>query len=544
MKYKYKSMFLAIILALSIAACNMPLSGQDSESFTNFDENVQVVPTAAQAEQGAPVENLQPVSGDARGYILFAPLRSSTTYLIDFDGNVVHTWPSEYFPGNAVYLLEDGNLLRTGTSRNQVFNAGGAGGILQKIDWEGNVLWEFEYSSDRYLLHHDIEQLPNGNILMVAWEYKSEEDAVAAGRDPDLLQDGALWADKVIEVDPASGQIVWEWHVWDHLVQDHDPAKANYGDPSAYPKLVDINYTTLDVADWNHINAVDYDPGLDQILLSVHTFSEIWIIDHGTTSSEAAGPSGDLLYRWGNPQAYEPGSVADQQLFAQHDAHWIDAGLPGGGDILVFNNGDRHSRPYSSVEEITLPLNADGSYGLTGATYGPAAPTWTYTAEPATDFYAVNISGAQRLPDGNTLICDGPSGVFFEVTPSGETVWRYVNPYGQSAPGRVGGTTESQGSVFRAMYYAEEYTGLAGRDLSVSMNLAPEDPVVNRSQKGEGLGLSGQHQIPQAAIDACSGLGQGAACTIRTPKDTLTGICQTPPQSTSPQLACAPARNR
>src|SRR5207237_3318095 len=111
---------------------------------------------------------------------------------------------------------------------------------------------------------------------------------------------------------------------------------------------------------WTHINAVAYHPEFDQIMVSVHGFSEFWILDHGTTTAEAAGhkggkygKGGDLLYRWGNPQAYRAGKAADQQLFGQHNAHWIPKGLGGAGHVLVFNNGlGRKDGSYSSVDEI------------------------------------------------------------------------------------------------------------------------------------------------------------------------------------------------
>jgi hypothetical protein len=232
--------------------------------------------------------------------------------------------------------------------------------------------------------------------------------------------------------------------VWDHLVQDYDPTKSNYGIVSDHPELIDVNYSAGGQpggADWNHINSIDYNADLDQILLSVHNFSEVWIIDHATSTAQAAGPAGDLLYRWGNPQAYDGGTAADQQLFGQHDAQWIPEGCPGAGNILVFNNGTgRPGGNYSSIDEIVTPVDGSGDY----ASYGPAAPAWTYTAANPADFYAERISGAQRLSNGNTLICDGVAGTFFEVTPTGETVWTY----------------ELGQEVFRVTRYPSSYAGL------------------------------------------------------------------------------------
>jgi len=413
--------------------------------------------------------NIGQVSEAFEGYTLYSPMGSPDTYLIDNDGAVVHSWASDHASGTSVYLLEDGTLMNTAQPQglNQWFNAGGATGRVEQWSWDGELLWEFEYSDGYHRLHHDIEILPNGNVLMIAWEWVDEADVIAAGRDPNLLSAGELWPDHVIEVEPtgnSGGNIVWEWHAWDHLVQDYDPTQANYGVVADHPELIDVNYVSgRESADWNHTNSIDYNADLDQIVLSVRSFNEIWVIDHSTTTEEAAGHTGgdsgmggDLLYRWGNPQAYDAGSADDQVLFGQHDAEWIGDGIPGEGNILVFNNGDRLAgQAYSSVDEIATPMEADGSYTLvSGQPYGPDDLAWSYTADPATDFFADHISGSQRLANGNTLITDGPGGRLFEVTIGGEVVWEY----------------EVGSQVFRADRYAPEYAGFDGTPLD-------DDPV-------------------------------------------------------------------
>jgi hypothetical protein len=453
---------------------------------------------------------------------LFSPIRSTETYLMDSTGVAIYTWQSDYTPGNSVYLLENGNVLRTGGLRSGSFDAGGAGGIVQEIAPDSSVVWEFQYASSRVQQHHDIEQMPNGNILMIAWESKTKVEAIAAGRDPNLLGDGELWPDHVIEIDPASNEIVWEWHVWDHLIQDYDATKPNFGVIAEHPELIDLNHTNRQAgADWNHVNAIDYNADLDQILLSVHGFSEIWIIDHNTTTQEAAGLAGDLLYRWGNPQAYDAGSATDQQFYVQHDAQWIPDGYPGGGNILVFNNGDRRTRTYSSVDEIVPPLNPDGSYSLTSeSVYGPAAAAWSYTAASPSDFYADHISGAQRLANGNTLICSGTEGRFFEVTPEGEISWQYE--YGSQ--------------VFRVTQISANHPGLASLNLQpgeVLVGSDDEQPLGAGQGSGNGKPANGP---PQAAIDACLNIQVGAACSINNPKGTVSGACQ----NRNSQLICVP----
>jgi len=182
-----------------------------------------------------------------------------------------------------------------------------------------------------------------------------------------------------------------------------------------------------------HTDSIDYNDEFDQILLSIHNFNEIWVLDHSTTTQEAAGHTGgnsgkggDLLYRWGNPVVYRRGTITNQKLFSPHDASWIKPGYPGEGNILLFNNGvNRPGGEYSSVEEITPPVDDTGNYSLTpGSAFGPTAPTWTYTANPPTSFFVSHLSGAQRLINGNTLICDGESGNTFEVTPIGSMIWQ------------------------------------------------------------------------------------------------------------------------
>ena len=427
-------------------------------------------------------------SSSFNGYTFFAPAAYTNTYLINNEGLLVNSWEGTHPPALSAYLLENGNLLRTATIPNSVFGGGGSGGLIQEFDWDGNLIWEFEYSTNLVYQHHDVEKLPNGNVLIIAWEYKDGEEVESAGRNPNLLSQFFLWPDHIVEVQPdglSGGNIVWEWHVWDHLIQDFDPAQFNYGVVSEHPELIDINYVGTEPsgtrADWNHINAVDYNEDLDQIILSVHNFSEIWVIDHSTTTEEAAGHTGgnsgmggDLLYRWGNPKCYKRGNAMDQKLFAQHDAHWIENGLPGEGNILIFNNGRfRPGGNFSTVDEIVPPIDVNGNYNLNpDSTFAPDTSFWTYTAPNPTDFFAANISGSQRQPNGNTLICDGPAGKFFEVTNEGEIVWLYINPVIASGPMRQGDPIPiGQNRVFRAYRYAPDYPGFIGK------NLTPGDPI-------------------------------------------------------------------
>lgn len=373
------------------------------------------------------------------GFTLFAPFDSTETHLLDVDYNIVHTWSDHSLPGKAAYLLPNGNLLRTyrvGGLPGSLLD--GDGGGIHELRWDGSEVWDFQYASNDYLMHHDVEMLPNGNLLLLAWENKTEACAIVAGHDPTQLSSALFWSEKVFELDPTTGTVVWEWHLWDHLVQDFDPLQANYGVVSDNPQLVNLNFPAAPSAngDWAHVNTVKYNAELDQIVLSSRNLSEIWIIDHSTSTAEAAthsgglyGRGGDLLYRWGNPQAYDRGTPADQHLFGQHDIQWIPEGYPGEGNFLVFNNGlGRTGTPWSSVEEFTPPVDINGNYSLVPNTaYGPTGEVWSYSATAAT-FYADHISGAERMANGNTLICDGPAGRLFEVDPVGTIVWDWTSP--------------------------------------------------------------------------------------------------------------------
>jgi hypothetical protein len=399
--------------------------------------------------------NSTPTVDPIDGQILFCPLYGATTYLVKSSGTVNHTWTSSYTPGAATYWLGDGTILRT--IRVGFSGGGGAGGGIQKVQWDGTITWDFRYNTNGDLSHHDIALLPNGDVLMIAWETKTRAEAIAQGRNPSTVSNQGFQPDHIIEVKPTgptSGDIVWEWHAWDHLIQDFDSSKANYGVVADHPELIDINFGSFFMGgtDWLHTNSIDYNPQFDQIVISAHNFGEIWVIDHSTTTEEAAGHTGgnsgkggDLLYRWGNPQAYRAGTSSDQKLFGQHDTNWVKPGCPGAGDILIFNNGlGRPGGQYSSVDEITPPVNNNtGEYYLEpGEAYGPQATTWSYAANPPTSFYAYYISGAERLPDGDTLICDGVAGKFFEVTPDKLTIWQYTNPY----------PTPGSNDVFKIVY--------------------------------------------------------------------------------------------
>lgn len=469
--------------------------------------------------------------GTAPGYVLFSPLQSPTTFLIDTAGTTVHRWESPH-PPLSVYLLEDGTLLRGGRIEDTpTFFGGGLGGRIQRLAPDGTVLWDFVLSDAEHSLHHDFEPLPNGNLLAIAWECLSPDEAIALGRDPSHVDERGWWPDWVLEIrptPPSGGTVVWEWHAKDHLIQDFDALKPSFGSVPDHPERIDVNadhrsapavtsearaemerraaemralgYSGGDAqdeaeddappgprgpprgGDWLHTNSIDYQPTHDLILLSSPELNEIWILDHSTTTEEARGSrggrygkGGDLLYRWGNPRNYGRGTKEDQQLFYQHQAEWVPPGLPGEWHVTLFNNGARRpGREYSSIEELALPFDPErGFLRDPNEAFGPAKPLWSYS-DPE-HFFSFFISGCQRLANGNTFVCAGKQGRFFEVTPSGAIVWEFQNPHGGELPmgrGRAGGPPPGGGppgggpgpveptSCFRATKLAPDHPGL------------------------------------------------------------------------------------
>jgi Spy/CpxP family protein refolding chaperone len=472
---------LGMLAVVSPARTDGPANDNDAPAKAKADAPRKEAPKPPAVKLGLSINDPRAL----QGYTLLASLQSTKTYLIDMQGKVVRTWDSKHTPGASAYLLENGHLFRTASlgGETMAFGGGpGAGGKIEEFTWDGQLAWDFKFYNPKQLPHHDAIKMPNGNVLMIVWDKKTTQEALAAGRRPELVGDTHMCPDSLVEIKPTgktTGEVVWEWHLWDHLVQDFDPTKANYGNVAAHPELVNVNYGEDEIAavlakkggadklksigyvgantaagrpqranpDWTHFNCVTYNADLDQVMVSVHAFSEFWIIDHGTTTAEAAshkggrqGKGGDLLYRWGNPRAYHAGKKEDQRLFAQHNAHWIPPGLPGEGHVLVFNNGrGRPGGDTSSVDELILPVDPSGHYtSKPGAAYGPDGPAWSYAAPKKSDFYSSFISGAQRLPNGNTLICSGANGIIFEVTPEKEIVWKYINPVKVNGPGPGG----------------------------------------------------------------------------------------------------------
>ncbi len=417
------------------------------------------------------------------GYNILYPHNQPNVYLLDNCGEIVHLWEGDVDtrPGNTAYITTEGKLIKTNRPAAIAGNpiwAGGGGATVEIRDWDNNLEWSYTLNDSLKRMHHDIAPMPNGNILMIVWELKNEDEAIQAGRDTSILIDAKLWPDYVVEVDPTTSETVWEWHAWDHLVQDYDDSKDNFGVVEDHPELIDLNYHYRDGrADWMHTNAIDFDAINDHVIISVPTFGEVWVIDHSTTTAQAAGHTGgfsgkggDLIYRWGNPAAYRAGTEEDQKLFYQHDIHWIDDFLtpshPHYGKLAVFNN--RVGDDFSSVHVFNPAYDMYGaSFPMIGDVFGPADFDLTIYHPDTTKLFSTGLSSLQLLPNGNTLICSGRFGYSFELTPEQEIVWEYKTPLKGGAQVPQGDTlTVNNNLTFRMKRYPSDFVAFDGKDLS------------------------------------------------------------------------------
>jgi hypothetical protein len=413
------------------------------------------------------------------GYTLLAAINSQQTYLIDNCGREIKRWDSNYQMGMAAYLSEDGSLYRAGRIINNDMMMGGIGGVIERYDWDGNLTWQYFCSSTDSVAHHDFKLLPNGNILLLVAYKKSFNDAVANGRDPSLLVDSTLFSEAILEIQPIgsdSATVVWRWDAWDHLIQDFDSTRLNFGVIADHPNRMNINYLGSSIGrDWLHGNSVDYNPQLNQIVIGFRHINEFWIIDHSTTTVESSSSfggiyqkGGDLLYRWGNPATFNRGTQLNQVLIGQHKVEWIPQGYRGGGNIVLFNNGDNNG--YSIAMEVKPPMVTPEFYTNAGTNgYGPDLPEWEYTDSSNPLFNSGRLSSVKRLPNGNTLICSGQNGYLTELDSLNNITWLYRNPVTSTGIISQGNTVQNGvNSIFNASKYSPEYPAFIGKTLVAS----------------------------------------------------------------------------
>ena len=339
-----------------------------------------------------------------RGYTLTTNNRGQSAHLIDLEGRVCHRWQSDQGIGYA-YLLPSGNLLLRTSPPEDAGGAetiGGSSGAILELDWDSNVVWEYRNP----YLHHDYERLPNGNTLVLLFELLSPEltAAIQGGR-PTHEDPEQMFGDVVKEIAP-DGSVVYEWKSWEHLSPEED---------SICP--------LEDRKEWTHGNSLNVTPEGD-LIVSYRRISIVGIVDKA---------SGEFRWKWGRGE-----------IDHQHHPTWLD-----NGKVLIFDNGFHRPRSsYSRVIEVDPSTNEI---------------TWEYRGNPAISFYSQAISSCERLPNGNTLICEGSPGRIFEVTPHKEIVWEYVNPFFVPSGGEE--IPELINAVFRAHRYGPDHPALQGREL-------------------------------------------------------------------------------
>jgi len=416
------------------------------------------------------------------GYNLIFPHNQPNVYLLNNCGEIVHTWrdSSIWRPGNTAYITKEGKLVKCKRNRTIAGNPiwfGGGGAIVEIRDWDNNLEWSFEINDTLNRLHHDISPMPNGNILMIVWNKKTKNELIAAGRDTTIFKENELHSDYIIEVNPKTSEIVWRWNMWDHLIQEYDSNKANFGKVADHPERIDINFLSVVGGNsWLHTNAIDYNEELDQVMISIPTFNEIWIIDHSTTTVQAAGGSGglsgkggDLMYRWGNAATYKKDDVFNQTLFFQHNVHWIDDFIsplnPNYGKIGVFNN--RAGENYSTVNFINSPWDMyEWRYTKTSGAWGPESSYYENKHPEPSKLFSGGLSSVQLLPNDNILILSGTSGYAFELTPGNEIVWEYIVPLKNGNQVNQGSTISiNDNTTFRMFRYPKDFEAFDGKNL-------------------------------------------------------------------------------
>jgi outer membrane protein assembly factor BamB len=318
-------------------------------------------------------------------------------YLLDLQGREVHRWTLPYPPGLYGYLLPNGNLFYMGKVHDQTWDRFPSwhrfkGGVLLEVDWHGNVVWEYHDPNH----HHDARRTASGGALYLAVEQVPPElEAKVQGGVPGSAPQG-MWADVLIEVD-ASGRREWEWHACEHLDVEKD--------------IITFNDARRE---WSHANTVVSLPG-ERVLVSFRNISTVAIIDKRT---------GDFVWKLGC-----------DVLAQQHDPS-----LLANGNVLIFDNGAHRldqAMPASRVIEVDPATNQI---------------VWEYRDAPLYNFFSPYISGARRLPNGNTLITEGNFGRMFQVTPDKQVVWEYINPEFTTGPDGV----TADNAVFRATHYLPE----------------------------------------------------------------------------------------
>ena len=434
------------------------------------------------------------------GYTVVPPFFDTNTYLIDMEGKIVHQWPSKYFP-MAAYLEPDGTLTRQGRVENPVIRYGGVTGIIEQIDWDGNVIWSFELNDDEHgVLSHNTVTLPNGNIMAKVEKMIPAEEVYAKGRisgtlEPEMVtgrvHDG-LSNDIIVEIDKKTKEIIYAWSAFEHAgdnayqkISLNNPEGNNYGRTSGC---------------WVNFNGIDYNPKEDEFMVTSRQQSEIYIISRKTNR---------IVWRWGNPANYGKGRKpsftddGDQQLFGPHNPTFLP-----NGNVQVFDNG--WCRPQGNRSRV---LEIDRTTGKV---------VWQYEANRPFNFNSPFQSNAQRLPNGNVFVCATAGGQLFEVTggKNPRVVWEFTSPWilnnqtthfltdSHAIPNREvcdnsAPDNNLQNFIHRSYRYGADFSGFKGKDLSKAKEINPRiqhwwemEPWKSGFEEADKLGVENIHFVP------------------------------------------------
>ena len=405
-----KKYFLLIISFLVLLSCSNNDDSNVEGEIPDSDNPVSEEETAEEVE----VYNADLVHDNLT---LIMENGGTTASLITKKGNPLHEWEFDLSLGNDLELLDNGQLLGMFKIPDPAFTLGGYGGVIRFINPDNSVAWEYTCSTENEICHHDVELLPNGNLLFMVWEKITVEEANSKG----IVTTVPIYPEKLIEINKDSRQIVWQWRSWEHLIQDTDENLPSYGVVAENPNKINFNYNLPDDGDVTHANGIDYDPVKDVIFVSVNALSEVWVVDHSTSTLEAMqstggsyGKGGDLIYRFGNPEVYN-NAQGERRFFNNHYPNFLQNDEIGAGNLLIYNNGTNLEQ--STAYELAMPAD----YKLVANADNEPEVVWSFT-DP--DMFYGKLSGVTRLSNGNTMICEGDYG-YWEVTTAGEVVWKY-----------------------------------------------------------------------------------------------------------------------
>lgn len=379
-----------------------------------------VVPEAV--TEGAPLPAPVPVSrgGVSREAVLVVPDFGKETVLLDDQGKEILSWKSENTNAGGARLLKDRSLLHVvNRPLQRPFRKAILGGGLEILDAESRPVWRFLNATSEHASCGDALMLPNGNVLTMIMEWKSKEDVIKAGRDASLVDDNGMLVPGLMEVKPngpTAGIPVWKWSLWNHLYQQAHPALANYSFPKGKEGCMDINQGQQKRRGWIQPLEIDYNEK-DQLILVTFQNRQAWVIDHSTTTAEAATDKGGKSGKGGRLlQKLAFATAPDQKSVPVMSAWWeADSSI----GVL---------RPNSTFAQLLKQEN--GAVYRVGTHAGAGDRQITF---PAKDGKKINVRNARFLTDGSLVMASGFAGQIVRLSKEGEVLWMYENTRGMQS---------------------------------------------------------------------------------------------------------------